>query len=576
MTNARDLILFFVITFCILFGWSVFVESPMQQEQQHLDALKELENDADILAPTTSNVTEQENANNDIISSLVPREHLVSDTNIKRVTIDTPKLQGSIALTGAVIDDLTLKDYKTEKDSDSPPIVLLSPSKAFNAYFARFGWITTDSAIRVPDAKSVWNTNSKSLTNTNPVTLTWDNREGQIFKLTISIDDKYMFSISQRIENYGTNDINLYPFGMINRIWNQTSSGFLILHEGALGTMDSTLSEVTYSDLKDDQDKIYRDSSGWFGLTDKYWLTAIYPDQSAPFRVNFKHKDSSNSDRYQVDFLGPQTLIRSGDNHETTHQFFAGAKEIRILDHYTNEANISLFDRAIDFGVLYVMTKPIFIVLQFFNGYLGNFGLAIMALTVVIKIFLFPLANKSYRSFAQMKKLAPEVERIKKDFKDDRQAQSQQIMALYRREKVNPVAGCLPILVQIPVFFALYKVLFVTIEMRHAPFYGWINDLSAKDPTTIFNLFGLIPWDPPSFLMIGVLPLLMSITMVIQQKLNPPPSDPVQAKVMTFLPWIFLFLFASFPAGLVLYWVWNNMLSILQQWTITRIIMKEK
>ena len=563
MADLRSFVLFFIVVLVILTGWDFFFEAPKREAE-----LQRIEQE----------VQDKGYVNTDlkVVNDFVSREESLVETKDSRISINTKSLQGSISLVGANIDDLILKGYKQFNREDSPAVTLLSPSNTKEVYFSRFGWLDTSNQVRVPKKDTVWSADSSSLEINKPVTLSWDNREGQIFYITFTVDENYMFDVKQSVVNNSDKDIALRPYGMISRSWNTQSQEFLILHEGALGTMDGNLSEVTFSDLKDDVRKTYKDSQGWFGLTNKYWLTAIIPDKRLGFKTEFKHNIIDNMDRYQVDFLGDNIAVSAGESLDFNHNLFTGAKRIKVLDKYSEKYGIVLFDRAIDFGVLYVITKPIFIVLQFLNDWLHNFGLAILGLTVLVKLLMFPLANKSYKSFAQMKKFAPDIQRIKEDYKDDRQAQSREMMALYREKGVNPMAGCLPVLIQMPVFFALYKVLFVTIEMRHAPFYGWIKDLSAQDPTTIFNLFGLLPWGVPSFLMIGILPILMSVTMVIQQKLNPPPSDPVQAKVMAFLPWIFLFIFAGFPAGLVLYWVWNNILSIIQQWTITRVIMKEK
>ena len=373
------------------------------------------------------------------------------------------------------------------------------------------------------------------------------------------------------MRNQSDQAVTLYPYGLVRRWGTPEISGFFILHEGPIGVLDEQLTEIDYSDLAEEGGEIKQDSgNGWIGISDKYWLAALIPDQAAGFTAKFQHYLNNGEDRYQTDYLRPAMTVPAGSSIEVTDRLFAGAKEVDLLDGYAADLNIPLFDRAVDFGWFYWLTKPFFYVLHFFYELVGNYGIAILMLTLLVKIVFFPLANKSYRSMSAMKKLQPEMTRIREQAGDDKMRMQKEMMELYKKEKVNPMSGCLPIIVQIPVFFALYKVLFVSIEMRHAPFFGWIQDLSAPDPTSFFNLFGLIPFDPPSFLMIGIWPLLMGITMFLQTKLNPQPADPMQAKVMLFLPLMFIFLFATFAAGLVIYWTWNNVLSIAQQWVIMR------
>jgi YidC/Oxa1 family membrane protein insertase len=402
------------------------------------------------------------------------------------------------------------------------------------------------------------------------VTLTWDNGEGLRFERRIAFDDAYMLTITQRIANDGEDPVSLFPYGLVSRWGTPSTLGYYILHEGPIGVLGGTLEEIDYDDLQEDGNVELPSRGGWLGITDKYWLTALVPDQASELTGTFRDNVVDGQNRYQVDYLRTARAVPAGGSIETTDRLFAGAKEVSQLDRYSEEYGIPLFDRAVDFGWFYFLTKPMFHVLHFFYKWTGNYGLAILLLTLRVKFLFFPLANKSYRAMSKMKKLQPEMMRLREQYGDDKMRMNQELMALYKKEKANPMSGCLPIVVQIPVFFALYKVLFVSIEMRHAPFFGWIHDLSAPDPTTIFNLFGLIPWDPPSFLMIGVWPLLMGATMFLQQKLNPQPADPMQARIMMMLPAMFIFLFATFPAGLVIYWTWNNILSIAQQWTIMK------
>ena len=402
------------------------------------------------------------------------------------------------------------------------------------------------------------------------VILTWDNGAGLVFKRTIAVDANYMFTITQEIINKSPKAETFASYGLISRWGTPETTDFYILHEGLLGVFDDTLDEIDYDDIQSDKVVQKKSTGGWIGITDKYWLAALVPNQKDPINARFLYNKINKSDTYQVDFVGPAQTVAPGARIQTESQLFAGAKQVRLLDAYEQQFGVKRFDLAIDFGWFYFLTKPIFYALLWLSDRVINLGLAILILTIGIKIAFFPLANKSYVSMSKMKKLQPKMVQIRERVGDDKMRMQQEMMELYKKEKVNPASGCLPILVQIPVFFALYKVLFVTIEMRHAPFYGWIDDLSAKDPTNLFTLFGLIPWAPPDFLSIGIWPIIMGVTMFLQQKLNPQPADPVQAKIFMFLPLFFTFLLSTFPAGLVIYWAWNNLLSILQQWVIMR------
>ena len=478
------------------------------------------------------------------------------------------RVSGSLALRGARLDDLELVDYRLTLDPDSPRIRLFTRDDSTAPYFAEFGWIGRDLVLPGPD--TLWQSDRRALLPGQPVRLTWDNGAGLSFERRIALDDDYMFTIAQRVHNAGDETVTLYPYGRISRTDEPETLGFFILHEGPLGVFDGTLEEVDYDDLRDTPNITHKSAGGWIGITDKYWLAALIPDPSLEATARFHYSGASGRDRFQVDYRLPAITVAPGATVEVANRLFAGAKEVTLLDRYEQETDIKLFDRAVDFGWLYFLTKPFFYVLHYFHGLIGNFGIAILLLTVIIKLLFFPLANKSYVAMSKLKKLQPEMMKLRERYGDDKQTLNREVMALYKREKANPLAGCLPIVVQIPVFFALYKVLFVTIEMRHAPFYGWIEDLSAPDPTNLFNLFGILPFTPPEFLVLGVWPILMGLTMWLQQKLNPTPPDPMQAKIMMMLPLIFVFLFATFPAGLVIYWTWNNILSIAQQWVILR------
>ncbi|MDP6803843.1 MAG: membrane protein insertase YidC [Rhodospirillales bacterium] len=486
-----------------------------------------------------------------------------------RLAIDSSQLHGSIALTGARIDDLTLAGYRETVDRDSPEIILLSPQDATNAYYAYFGWVG-EGDIAVPGPDTVWTADRDVLVPDSPVTLSWENGEGLRFVQIIALDRNYMFTVIQRVVNTTGVPVSVFPFGLVSRRGTPEVSRFFILHEGLLGVFNGTLDEVDYDDIQDAGAITEKTTGGWIGITDKYWLTALIPDQQTEVSTRFLHRLADGNDRYQADFLRPALAVPPRGAAEATSRLFAGAKEVALLDGYAETYAIELFDRAIDFGWFYFLTKPIFYTLIFINDHVGNFGIAILLLTVGIKLIFFPLANKSYRAMSKLKKLQPETVKLRERFGEDKAKMNQELMALYKREKANPASGCLPMVVQIPVFFALYKVLFVTIEMRQAPFFGWIKDLSQADPTSLFNLFGLLPFTPPDFLMIGIWPLIMGASMFLQQRLNPQPADPIQAKVFLMLPVVFTVILAPFPAGLVIYWAWNNSLSILQQWVIMK------
>ncbi|MFO1153958.1 MAG: membrane protein insertase YidC [Rhodospirillales bacterium] len=487
-----------------------------------------------------------------------------------RLRIDTPRVHGSIALKGGRLDDVTLPSYRETLDPNSPEIVLFSPPGAADPYFVETGWVAVGTGVAVPGPETLWSADRDVLTPENPVTLSWDNGAGVVFTRKIAIDDHYMFTVTQGVENRGDSGITLAPYSLVSRFGDPPTSGFFILFEGPLGVINGTLKEVSYKDLQKEGLIQHTTTGGWIGITDKYWLSALIPLQDERVDMRFIHQRPQNINQYQVDFVGGQKVVAPGETAESISRVFAGAKVVTLIDKYAERYGIDRFDLAIDWGWFYFLTRPMFYALNFLYQHIGNFGLAILAVTVLIKLAFFPLANKSYKSMAQMRKLQPEVAQLRERFADDRTRMNQEMMALYKRQKVNPAAGCLPIIIQIPVFFSLYKVLFVTIEMRHAPFFGWIRDLSAPDPTSVFNLFGLIPWTPPQFMMIGLWPLIMGVTMFLQQKLNPQPPDPVQARIFMILPVVFTFMLAHFPAGLVIYWTWNNILSIIQQWVIMR------
>ncbi len=584
MIDNRNMILAVVLSMAILLGFEFFFKSTAPVPPPEAQSL--VQKPAQVLTPMAGQIPgSAPSLPSASISSAIPslgspslpgganlagisRAEILARNN--RVLINTPRLHGSIALTGGRIDDLTLIDYREKLDPKSPEIILLSPKGAIGSYYAQFGWVAP-AGVAVPGADTVWQARGKSLTPDTPVVLTWDNGAGLNFNRTYAIDENFMFTITQSVRNTSAGSVDLNPYGLISRGGTPKTTNFYILHEGLLGVFDGVLSEVDYEETRDAGEIKKPSTGGWMGITDKYWLAALVPDQKSLVDTRFLHRKQGVVDVYQVDYLGPQATVASGATLETTNRFFAGAKEVLLLDAYEEKLGVAKFDLAIDFGWFYFLTKPIFYALLWIHGHVLNLGISILLLTVSIKLLFFPLANKSYTSMSKMKKLQPEITTLRERYAEDKTRLNQEMMALYKKEKVNPAAGCLPILIQIPVFFSLYKVLFVTIEMRHAPFFGWIHDLSAPDPTTLFNLFGLIPWAPPEIIpMIGVWPVIMGVTMFLQQKLNPQPADPIQAKIFLFLPFFFTFLLAAFPAGLVVYWAWNNSLSILQQWIIMR------
>ena len=501
-----------------------------------------------------------------------------------RVTIENPRVAGSINLRGARIDDLVLSTYRETLAPDSPRVRLFDQRGSANPYFAQWGWTAAGPGVRVPDSETDWSATPGSLTADNPVILSWDNGQGQVFEIALSLDEQYMITADQRVRNNGAEPVSILPWARIRREHTPTGAGYYILHEGFTGVLGDRLHEMTYKNAKTEAERRsgvaldQETTGGWAGFTDKYWLAAVMParpDQTLRASYRFANDGGGDAgDRWQVDMATPQPItVAPGATGQMATRVFAGAKEVHLLDSYMDRLSITDFDKAIDFGWFYFLVKPFFLALDWIFRLTGNFGVAILIFTVLIKAAFFPLANKAYHSMARMKALAPKMAELKERHKDDPQKVQSEMMALYRSEKVNPASGCLPILIQIPVFFSLYKALFVTIEMRHQPFFGWIHDLSAPDPTNLFNLFGLLPFDPVQFSHFLHLPawaLIMGVTMVVQQRLNPAPPDPIQAKIFAYMPIIFTFMLAGMPAGLIIYWAWNNTLSVAQQYYIMR------
>ena len=522
---------------------------------------KDISNDKNITSENSSTDAPSLGQDEEIIK--ISRNDALKEN--ERVLFENDKIKGSISLIGSSIDDLTFKNYTNTLNGDDN-VILLNPKQSDNGYYVETGWATTNKNIDLPNSKSLWSIEgSNKLTPSSPVILSWTNNQNIKFLKEISIDKQYLFNIKQTIINSSDKTYNFYPYGQIIRNVAPDVTNFYILHEGLIGVFDDQLVEEDYDDI---EEKKYSKNaqSGWLGITDKYWLTSLIPEKDKSFRSDFDYKN-----KFRANFIETNaTEVGANETKSNSIRVIIAAKEVNVIDGYAESENINKFDLAIDWGWFYFIVKPLFFAIQYFFNLAGNFGIAIIMITACIRLAFFPLANYSFRSMAKMKVLQPEMTRLKELHKEDKMKLQQEMMALYKREKVNPISGCLPIFIQIPFFFAIYKVLFVTIEMRHQPFFGWIKDLSERDPTSIFNLFGLIPWDPPSFLLIGVWPCLMGVSMWMQQKLNPTPPDPVQAKIFMFFPLFLTVILAPFPAGLVIYWTINNILTMAQQYIIIK------
>ena len=554
----KNVFIAIALSMSVLLFWSAFFDPPKPIENQtqtiENDKIKNKELDNGIVPSINETIVERK----------ISREESIKKT--ARVLLENSKIKGSISLEGAIIDDLSFKNYKEDIKSNNK-VLFLNPKETENGYFIESGWASIGNKIKVPTNKSIWNVvGNKILSVNNPITLEWSNGSKLIFRKKIVIDDKYLFKINQEVENKSSKKIELYPYAQITRNKKPKDlKGFYILHEGFIGVLDKELKEDDYDDIE--EEKIVREANeGWIGITDKYWMTALVPETGEKFKSTFLYQDA-----YKANFLlNNPKIIEPSSKINNEIKIFIAAKEVRTIDAYAANEKIEKLDLIIDWGWFYFFTKPLFFAVDYLFKLTGNFGIAIILITAIIRLIFFPLSNYSFKSMAKMKALQPEMTRLKDLHKDDKVKLQQAIMSLYKKEQINPASGCLPVLIQIPFFFAIYKMLFISLEMRHQPFFGWIKDLSAPDPTSLFNLFGLLPFNPPSFLIIGVWPILMGLTMFLQQKLNPAPTDPIQAKIFMFFPLFLTVILASFPSGLVLYWTINNILTIAQQWFIMK------
>jgi YidC/Oxa1 family membrane protein insertase len=580
--DTRNLFLAIALSVLVMAAWQYFYAGPVYQREHQAQIQAQMQANSSPPAseaqPGATPAAPGAPAVTTLPGARTPTEHeTVGDALAAspRVIIDTPSIGGSINLKGGRVDDIILRDYHETVDPKSPNVRLFSPPGAPDAYWAETGFVSPAGA-KTPGLDTVWTADGKTLTPSQPVTLTWDNGAGLVFKRVIAVDDKYMFTITDSVVNSGSAAATLQPYGLVLRHGRPNVAGYSVLHEGFEGVIGDQEHAPTYATIDKATGKLeaYKGDGGWLGFTDKYWGSAIIPDQSAPIEARYSASGTVPPVDYQADFLGKEQTVAPGATFETTTRLFAGAKEVSTIDNYGAKLGIKKFNLMIDWGWFYFITQPMYWLIDTIYKFVGNFGVAILIVTVIVKLAFFPLANRSYQSMAKMKKIQPQIAALKELYPDDRVKQQQEQMALFKREGVNPVAGCLPMVIQIPVFFALYKVIFITIEMRHAPFFGWIRDLSAPDPTNVFTLFGLIPWDPTAlpvfghFLALGIWPLVMGVSMFFQMKMNPEPADPVQKSMFAWMPVIFTFMLGTFPAGLVIYWTWNNTLTVLQQYYI--------
>jgi YidC/Oxa1 family membrane protein insertase len=572
MQNNRNYFIAIALSVLIVLGWQFLYMNPRIEAQRKAElAQKAQQHTEQTQTPAAGGATTAQ-TNGTAPTGQAPATTTLADALAKnpRVAIDTPALSGSINLAGARLDDLKLKGYHETVDDSSPIITLFSPSETKDGYFAELGYIGDEATGTVPGPSTVWTApEGAKLTEKAPVTLTYTNDKGITFARTISVDEHYMFTVTDKVTNAGQAPAALSSYGRVTRYNKPAVASTYVLHEGFIGVIGDSLIESKYAAVEKEAVAPATATGGWLGITDKYWAATIIPPQQTAYDARFSHF-TDGQPRFQADYKQNAVTVAPGQSVELKNLVFAGAKEVPVIDGYEKTYSIPKFDRLIDWGWFYFLTKPMFRLMDFFFRYFGNFGVAILMTTIVVKALFFPLASKQYASMANMKRVQPKMEELKAKFGDDRMALQQATMQLYKEEKINPIAGCWPIALQIPIFFSLYKVIYITIEMRHAPFFGWIQDLSAPDPTSFINLFGLLPFAAPTFLHLGVWPLIMGVTMFVQMRMNPTPPDPTQAMIFNWMPLVFTFMLASFPAGLVIYWAWNNTLSVIQQGVIMR------
>ena len=553
--ETRNVLLAVILSTIVLIFWATFFEPPIVDKKLTANQTTDSQ---DLSSPSIDSEIKE-------IKNEISRNEIINNSN--RIKVENENIKGSISLEGGIIDDVIFKNYNETLGSENK-VVFLNPKNSSNEYFIETGWASDgNEKVKLPSLDTKWqNKRGNALTPSSPVLLEWDNSDGLIFTKKIELDEKFLFKITQSIKNNSNKSFQFFPYAQITRKGKPEGTQIYILHEGFLGVFGEELREEDYDDIEKEKFSI-NSSKGWLGITDKYWLTAIVPEKGNQFKAEFNAKNQ----KYRANYIikNPKILNPGGTIVNTANAFVA-AKEVAVIDAYAEDLGIEKFDLAIDWGWFYFFTKPLFFIIDYFFKLTGNFGWAIVIITALVRLIFFPLANYSFKSMAKMKILQPEMIRLKELHKEDKVKLQQEMMALYKREKVNPVSGCLPVLIQIPFFFAIYKMLYITLEMRHQPFFGWIKDLSERDPTSVFNLFGLIPWDPPTFLMIGAWPILMGLSMFVQQKLNPTPPDPIQAKIFMFFPVFLTIILAPFPSGLVVYWTVNNILTIAQQWVIMR------
>lgn len=593
MQNKNEkskLILAVAISFIILLSWTWFVDKPKMEEQNRLKAQQKIEllekQKIERQEAELKQGVDYKNPNingEDVVIAPVEEVKIIGkDEALKkdeRIVFENEAIKGSINLTGLKIDDLVLKKYNEELNG-SKAVTLLSPINTENEYFVDFGWVSSDESILLPNTKTLWkvkgeNTSDKiKLSQNKPIVFEWSNQEGLIFEVAVKLDENYMLDVKQSVINNTGNGVALTPYSRISRIYNPKSAQARMVFSGILGVIDHELEEIKYKDVKKHDSKSFDARTQWVGFNDPYWFTAFRSNPNHKYTTNLKYQKEGELDLYTIENVGKTILIGANSREDLSNQFFAGAKEIKVLDGYSKDYDIKLFDRNVDFGWFYFITKPMYLMLKAIFGFVGNFGVAIILLTLIVRSLMLPTMNKSYTSMQKMKTVQPKLKHLQQKYANNKLKLNQEMMKLYKEEGVSPASGCLPMIIQIPIFFSLYKVLYVAIDMRHAPFFGWLKDLSIADPSSIFNLFGLLPYGVPAALQIGILPILVGISMYLQQLVTPKPDNETYAKAMKYMPWMFVLMFARLPAGLLLYWTCGNVFSLGQQYYIHKKLTK--